>query len=90
MAVIHIPEEEAVRDFGAVLSKIDAGNSIVIDRGATTVVLESSKPMRTIAEALEILKNLPGERAVMDEDFAADVRFAMERMRTPPRTSPWD
>ena len=32
MSVVHISEEEAVRDFAAVLAKVDAGDRVVIDR----------------------------------------------------------
>jgi antitoxin (DNA-binding transcriptional repressor) of toxin-antitoxin stability system len=92
MAVIHIPEEEAAKDLGNLLARVTRGDEIVIDGATTSVRLipEGSPKGRTGAEMLAILNSLPGERAVIDDDFAADIEFAMNRMRSLPRNSPWD
>lgn len=74
MGVVHISEEEAIRDFAAVLAKVDAGEEVVIDRPGSAVRLERSVPRRTVAESIAILDALPGERGYMDEGFARDVR----------------
>ncbi|MDQ2925322.1 MAG: hypothetical protein M3R43_07195 [Acidobacteriota bacterium] len=92
MSVINISEEEATNNFGPVLKKLTVGDTVVIDSAAGHIELLATRGRgRTVAEALEILKALPGERGVMDDEFAADVRFAMERTRAlPDRPSPWD
>lgn len=92
MAVIHIPEEEAVKDFGSVLTKHHAGDSIVIDgpnRSLRLVPNYSPKP-RTGQEILEIYEKLPGERGFMDEDFARDVMDFRKRHPESLDSSKWD
>ncbi|MBW4038176.1 MAG: hypothetical protein HIU91_04725 [Acidobacteria bacterium] len=92
MAVIHIPQEEALRDFEHLLARVAHGDEIVIEGAARSarLVAEESAKGRTGAEMMAILDRLPGERAVIDEKFANDVREAMDRMRSLPRNSPWD
>jgi antitoxin (DNA-binding transcriptional repressor) of toxin-antitoxin stability system len=81
MSGVHIPEEEAIRDFGAVLAKVDAGDEVVIDRANVPVKVIPSRPaFRTVADALAILK-ARGDEGVMDEEFARDVRNFRERHR---------
>jgi hypothetical protein len=91
MAIIHIPEEQAVNDFRFVLSRIDEGNSVVIDRANSEIQLQSWPARgRTVEEALAILAER-GDNAVIDDSFADDIQFAMDRMRSlPTRPSPWD
>src|SRR5665213_2421656 len=74
MSVVHISEEEAVRDFAEVLSHIDEGKEVVIERKGSRLELVPKPRMRTVGEARAILASLPGERGVMDEEFARDVR----------------
>jgi hypothetical protein len=91
MAAVHIAEREAVRDFRAVLSRLDAGDDVLIDRDGSTVSLRSTPTRgKTVAEAIAILKsrsNLPSG----DTAFADDIERAMNRMRSlPSYPSPWD
>ncbi len=37
MSVVHISEEEAVRDFAAVLARFDRGDEVVVDRAGCQV-----------------------------------------------------
>jgi antitoxin (DNA-binding transcriptional repressor) of toxin-antitoxin stability system len=92
MAVIHIPEEEATKDLKALLARVAQGDEFVIDGATTSFRLVPSTPMkpRTGAEMLEILANLPGERGVMDEDFARDVRSFREGHPESLDSSRWD
>jgi hypothetical protein len=73
MAVVHIPEEEAAKDLKSLLARALRGEDVVIDASSASVRLVPEPKRRTAAEALAILKELPGERAEMDEDFARDV-----------------
>jgi hypothetical protein len=92
MAVIHIPEEEAVKDFDSVLTKHHAGDGIVIDGPASSakLVANGRPKVRTVADILEIYDNLPGERGVMDEDFARDVLEFRKRHPESLDSSKWD
>ena len=94
MAVIHISEAEAARDFASLLARVQAGEEIVIDSGERAVaVLRPVEPeRRTISESLARAKARSADRgykAVMDEDFAADMREIIAN-RKPRDTSAWD
>jgi hypothetical protein len=73
MAIVHIPEEEAAKDLKSLLVRVLRGENVVIDTSSASVRLVPEPKPRTVAEALAILEQLPGERAEMDEDFARDV-----------------
>ncbi len=57
MSVVHISEEEAVRDFAAVLAKVDAGDRVMIDRNEhgilTCVSAAMDSPLR-VAESQDV------------------------------------
>jgi antitoxin (DNA-binding transcriptional repressor) of toxin-antitoxin stability system len=94
MAVIHISEAEAARDFASLLARVQAGEEIVIDSGERAVaVLRPAEPeRRTISESLVRAKARSEERgykAIMDDDFAADMREIIAN-RKPRDTSAWD
>jgi hypothetical protein len=90
MSVVYIPEEEALKDFAVVLSRIDEGQRVVIDRQGSQLELVPKYRLRTVKEALAILDALPGERGVMDPEFARDVRNFRERHRESLDSSKWD
>jgi len=90
MSVIHISEEEAVRDFADVLSHVDEGNGVVIERKDSQLELVPRPRMRTVKESLAILDALPGERGFMDEEFARDVRNFRARHPESLDSSKWD
>jgi hypothetical protein len=92
MAVIHIPEEEAAKNLGSLVTRASRGDEIVIDGPSTSARLVANGPpkTRTGAEILEIYDNLPGERGVMDEDFARDVMEFRRRHPESLDSSKWD
>jgi hypothetical protein len=90
MAVIHIPEEKAVKDFGSVLKKHHAGDSIAIDgqNGSVRLVSGPFAEGKTVAE---ILAYLPEDsEGVPDRDFAADVAEFRKRHPESLDASRWD
>jgi len=91
MAVIHIPEAEAVVDFRAVLRQVVSGDRIIIDRpGSTLELLAAPSRGKTVAKAISILKDR-GHRASEDPEFADDLQAAVDSIRSlPTRPSPWD
>jgi hypothetical protein len=90
MAVIHIPEEEAVRDFGAVLVRLDAGSEVVIDRATGGVRLHRATPTHPLT-FVEAIARLPKNSAgVIDEEFEADARNFRDRHPESIDSTRWD
>lgn len=93
MAVTHISETEAARDLAGLMSRVYAGEEIVIDAvSAPMEVRLTAFPRRTISETIalaeETAKRL-GYEPVMDADFAADMREIIAN-RKPADRSAWD
>jgi len=79
-----------VKDFGAVLSMLHAGDSIVIE-GANRRSRLISDPLFTGKTVAEILTLLPEHsEGVPDEDFAADVAEFRKRHPESLDASRWD
>ncbi len=77
MAVIHISEADAARDFVGLMAQVRAGAEIVIESGSHTVAVlhAPAPPRRSIEECIALL---PAEsQAVIDEDCARDARQAL-------------
>jgi hypothetical protein len=90
MAVIHIPEAEALKDFATVLSKYDRGDQVVIDRPLGSVTLIGSAPDRPLTFAEAIARLPKSSTGVIDEEFEADVRRFRERHPESFGSSEWD
>ena len=90
MAVIHISEAEAVRDFAGLLAQVRAGAEIVIEHGAhpVAVVRTPTPPRRSIEECIALLPE--HSPATLDEDFARDVEEAVAAHREPLDPPAWD
>ena len=91
MAVIHISEAEATRDFAAVMAHIRSGAEVVIENGssAVAIVRPSGDPnLRTLSESLRLARER-GSTATLDGDFAADLEAAIESHGDPLKVS-WD
>jgi prevent-host-death family protein len=96
MAVTHISEDEAGRDFAGLLARVRAGEEIIIESGSTpfAVLKPSAPPRRSISESIAMAeastKEL-GYSPVMDADFAADLEeIIRNRYRRPRNASAWD
>ncbi len=90
MAVIHISEAEAARDFAGLLARVREGAEVVIeskDHPAAVVHL-ALPPRRSIEQAIALL---PAESpAIIDEDFPRDVEAAVAAYREPLNPPAWD
>ena len=93
MATIHISEIEAAKDFAGLLDRVRKGDEVAIERDDKVVAVlrdaEAEFKPRTLSESLAIAEALERERgypAIMDEDFAADMReiVAMRSQWNPP------
>jgi len=92
MAVIHIPEEEAAKTLGSLVTRAAQGDEIVINGPSSSAKLVANGPIRsrTGAEILAMYDNLPGERGFMDEDFARDVMEFRKRHPEGLDSTRWD
>ena len=94
MAIIHISEAEAARDFAGLIAKVRAGAEIVIENGSLPpAILRSEFPARrTVSECIELARKHEqdsGEAPVLDPDFADDVAEIIEN-RNPWAPPAWE
>jgi antitoxin (DNA-binding transcriptional repressor) of toxin-antitoxin stability system len=94
MAVIHISEADAARDFASLMASVRAGDEVIIESGSSPVAVlrTATPPTRSISDSIDLLKARSKERgytAVMDPDFAADMEEIIAN-RKPRDTSAWD
>jgi antitoxin (DNA-binding transcriptional repressor) of toxin-antitoxin stability system len=90
MAIFHVSETEAARDFAALLRRVRKGEEIVIESDLTPVaVLQTPVPTRrSIEECIALLPT--NSTAVIDEEFANDVKAAVAAHREPLNPPAWD
>ncbi|HEY4355211.1 MAG TPA: hypothetical protein VGN16_05660 [Acidobacteriaceae bacterium] len=94
MAVIHISEAEAARDFTSLLALVRAGAEVVIDDASPAVKLSivTAHPGRLLSESIalaEVHAKELGYEPVMDAEFAGDMEETIANRR-PRNTSAWD
>jgi len=90
MAVIHISEAEAARDFAGLMARVRAGADVVIENGKLPVAIlhAPASRRRSIEECIALLSE--DSPAVIDEDFARDVEAAVTAHREPLNPQAWD
>lgn len=91
MAVIHISEAEAARDFAALLARVRAGAEVVIEddaRAAVVLRVAAERPVRRLSESLRMAKE-HGSTATLDGGFAADLE-AVINSHPEPLENLWD
>ncbi len=80
MAVIHISESEAARDFAGVLARVRAGAEVVIESDAAPVAIVRSAipagPGRMLSELIAAAESR-GASARLDGEFAHDLEAAV-------------
>ncbi|HEV2646790.1 MAG TPA: hypothetical protein VGU46_10535 [Acidobacteriaceae bacterium] len=94
MAVIHISEAEAARDFAGLMARVRAGAEVVIEDGslAVAVLHAAAPPRRSISESIALAEARSKElgcKPTMDAEYAADMEEII-RNRKPRDTSAWD
>ena len=95
---VHISEEEAARDFGAIMKHIRSGDEVFVagQDGIEAVVrlIGSNGPVKAtnIDEIIDRLRKRKQEQglAVLDAEFEADVQEARARYNAPVDGSRWD
>ncbi len=91
MAVVHIPEAEAARDFASVIARASAGEEVVIDRGtAPAVVIRAvvDPHLRRLSDSLRLAEE-HGSTATLDGDFGRDLMEVIGSHPEPLR-NPWE
>ena len=91
MALIHISEAEAARDFSGLMARVRAGERVVIEDGSSPVaILEPvvTPPVRRLSESLRLAREL-GSTATLDGAFADDLQAAVDSHRET-LTITWD
>jgi antitoxin (DNA-binding transcriptional repressor) of toxin-antitoxin stability system len=95
MAVIHISEADAARDFPSILARACAGEEVVIEANAVPIAIlrgASDPHPRRFSEFIALAEARAKERGyepVMDSDFAADLEEII-RNRKPGDHSAWE
>lgn len=95
MAIIHISEAEATRNFAAVMDRVRAGVEVVIENEDSPVAIlrSASEPHgRLISESIALAEKHAkelGYEPVMDASFASDLEEII-RNRKPRELSTWD
>ncbi len=93
MAIVHISEADALRDFAGVLARARAGEEVVIDSDAAPLVVvrsatTSSGPGRLLSEAIASAESRRST-ATLDGDFGRDLEAVINSHPEPLR-NPWD
>jgi len=90
--VIHISETDAARDFASVLARVRAGAEVIIEghesKIPVAVIHLPAPPRRTLSECIALLRE--DSTAIMDSDFARDVKAAVESHREALQPPEWD
>ena len=91
MAVIHISEAEAARDFVGLLARVRAGEEIFIEKEASPAVvlrMSTERPLRRLSESLRLAKE-HGSTATLDGNFSRDLEAAINS-HPEPLENLWD
>jgi antitoxin (DNA-binding transcriptional repressor) of toxin-antitoxin stability system len=92
MAVIHISEAEATRDFAALLARVRAGAEVVIESGARAVAVvrpAATRPGCLLSESIASAE-ARGSAATLDGDFPRDLEDVINSHREPLDPPEWD
>lgn len=92
MAVIHISEAEAVRDFAGLLAQVRGGAEVVIGSDTEPVaVIRGAAPaaVRLLSDSLRRARER-ASTATLDGSFGADLEAAIRSHPEPNDNSAWD
>jgi len=82
MSTVRITETELARDVHAVLEKVQQGIEVIVEQNhrPVAVIKTPAAPGRKISEVIAALE-ASGANAILDEDFAQDVKEAIQTYR---------
>jgi antitoxin (DNA-binding transcriptional repressor) of toxin-antitoxin stability system len=92
MAVIHISETEAAKDFAGLIAKVREGAEVIIEDGATPVAVlhapVAREHVRPLYESLRIARER-GSTVTLDGDFGRDLE-AVIKSHPEALRNPWE
>ena len=91
MAVIHISEADAARDFGALMARVRAGEEVMIGPEAAPVAVlkpADGPHVRKLSESLRMARER-GSTVTLDGEFGRDLEAIIES-HSEPLKIPWD
>ena len=89
MAVIHISEAEAVRDFARLMEKVHAGVEVRIEGGAGTVAMVPLPAKRkTLSEAIRLAEER-NDDVTLDDQFSHDLAIVIGNHEHEALRDPW-
>jgi hypothetical protein len=93
MAVIHISEADAARDFAGLMAQVRLGVEVVIENEACAVAVVRpavpTGPGRLLSEVIAAAES-HGSLALLDGDFAHDLEEAVNSHPEPLNPPAWD
>jgi antitoxin (DNA-binding transcriptional repressor) of toxin-antitoxin stability system len=92
MAVIHISEADAARDFASLLARVRAGEEVRIGPEAAPVAVlkpADGPHIRTLSESLRLLKER-GSTVTLDGGFEQDLEDVIASHPEPLNPPEWD
>ncbi|HEY6349017.1 MAG TPA: hypothetical protein VI636_06365 [Candidatus Angelobacter sp.] len=89
--VIHISELEAANRFATLLSRLRAGEEIIIENDSRPVAIvhPADPSVRMLSESLRLARE-HGSTATLDDDFAKDVEEGIASHTEPLEPPAWD
>jgi antitoxin (DNA-binding transcriptional repressor) of toxin-antitoxin stability system len=92
METIHIPEAEAARNFAAVISHVDEGFEVVIERDAHPIAFIHPPVKRPGLLLSEIIARAEarGSTVTLDGNFGHDLEDAINSHNEPLNPPEWD
>ena len=92
MAIVHISEADAVRDFADLLAKVRAGEEIRIDSDTATVAIlhapDHPVQKKTLTEAIR-LAELRGSSVTLDDNYSRDLDTVISNHEHEGTRNPW-
>lgn len=92
MAVIHISEADAARDFASLMARVREGSEVVIENGARAVAIvrpADIRPGRLLSESIATAE-ARDSKVTLDKDFGRDLKDIIDNHLEPLDPPEWD
>jgi len=89
--VVHLTEDEAIRDFAAILERVEQGIKVIVDRHdrPVAVIEPPLQPGRLLSECIA-LAEAHGSTVTLDENFSKDLEEIIASHDEPLDATQWD
>lgn len=90
MAVIHITEAEAARDFAGIMARVRAGEEVRIGNDISILQAhKTDKPKKTLSEAIRLAEERQST-VTLDDQFARDLEIVISNHEHEGIRNPWE